>query len=388
MNIAFFTDTWLPNVDGVVNSMILQKAELEARGNKVFIFASGTTHDKTNNESRDVFVHAGVRVPTYPEYKLALFPIPTALKQVKDAKIDVIHSHAIASMGIAAITAAKYRKLPLIGTFHTMVPQAAKYVTTSATGQKLLSKAAWKAITIFYNPFDLVIAPSDTIKRELVKQGIKRVTTVPNGIDPSRFNPMVNGERVRRKLGAKERKIVLVAGRMGFEKNIDVLIRSAGRVLEEEEDTLFLVTGKGPAKTRCEKLADELGLSKEQIRFEGFVPNEELPEYYAACDVFATASTFETQCLALYEAMACGKPVVGADALAIPEAIDEGYNGFVFEAGNPEDCAEKLLRVLKAPKSERKGWERHARRKAEEKSVQASVDLLLEAYEGELARKS
>ncbi len=388
MNIAFFTDTWLPNVDGVVNSMLLQKGELEARGNKVFVFASGTTHEKHNNEENDVFVHSGMSLPSYPQYKVALFPIPTALKQVKEAKIDVIHSHAIASMGIAAITAAKYRKLPLIGTFHTMVPQAAKYVTKSATGQKLLSKAAWKAITLFYTPFDLVIAPSNTIKRELVKQGIKRVTTVPNGIDSSRFNPLVSGERVRKKLGLKEKKIVLVAGRMGFEKNIDVVIRSISRVLEEEKNAFFLITGKGPAKTRCEKLADELGLSKEQIRFEGFVPDEELPEYYAACDVFTTASTFETQCLALYEAMGCGKPVVGADSLAIPEAIDEGYNGFLFEADNPEDCAENLLRVLKAPGSERDAWSRHARSKAKEKSVQASVDLLMEAYESELARKA
>ncbi|MFA4946450.1 MAG: glycosyltransferase [Candidatus Micrarchaeia archaeon] len=386
LRLGLFTDTWLPNVDGVVNSIISQRRELEARGNIVYVFASGTTHEKKQNADAHVFVHTGVRLPPYPQYKIAVFPFPTALKQAHDAHLDLVHCHAIASMGTAAIAAAKFNRVPLVGTFHTMIPQTAGYVTRNRLGKELLSKAVWKAVEIFYLPFDCVIAPSHAVKRELDEHGIRNVVVVPNGIDIERFNPKVNGARVRAKLKAGKRKIVLVAGRMGFEKNIEVLIRAAPRVVRET-DALFVFAGKGPAKTRCERLVDEAGLGKNAV-FAGFVPDAELPEYYAACDVFATASTFETQCLALYEAMGCGKPVVGANALAIPEAVKNGKNGFVFESGNSDDCTEKLERVLSGSPAECKAWGENARRSAEGMSVEAGVDKLVKVYRGNTAARS
>jgi len=383
MKVAFFTDTWLPNVDGVVNSMLLQRRELERRGHEVYVFASGTTHDRAANTDKRVFIHRGVRVPPYPQYKLALFPIPTTLKQVHDSRVEVVHCHAIASMGVAAIASAKMWGLPLIGTFHTMIPRAARYVTGNPLGQRFLAEAAWRAIGLFYAPFDSVIAPSHVIRQELVDHGVSRVDVVSNGIDPNRFNPKVDGRAVRRKLAAGKRKVIIVAGRMGFEKNLDVVLKAAPSVLKSE-DAVFVFVGKGPAKTRCQELARKMRLGKNAV-FTGFVPDEELPKHYAAADVFVTASTFETQCLALYEAMACGKPVVGADALAIPEAVRDGETGLLFKPFDSADCAEKVLRVLGAKPSEYARWSRNCRALAERKSVKNSVDGLLRVY-GEFKR--
>ncbi|PIY91625.1 hypothetical protein COY71_02175, partial [Candidatus Micrarchaeota archaeon CG_4_10_14_0_8_um_filter_60_7] len=332
-----------------------------------------------------VFVHRGFRVPPYPQYKLAFFPIPTALKQARDAGIEVVHCHAVASMGVAAIAAAKMWNLPLVGTFHTMIPQAARYLTGNLTGQRFLTEAAWRAIGLFYSPFDAVIAPSHVIRQELVDHGVNKVDVVANGIDAKRFNPEVSGAAVRRKLHAEKKKIVLIAGRMGFEKNIDTIIKAAPFVLESD-DALFVFTGKGPAKTRCQKLARELKLGGNAV-FTGFVPDELLPQYYAAADLFVTASTFETQCLVLYEAMACGKPVVGADALAIPEAVRDGETGFLFKPLDERDCADKISHVLEAKPAEAAAWSKNCRKLAERKTAAASVDGLLSVYEREIRNK-
>ncbi len=78
MNVGFFTDTWLPNADGVVNSMVASRTELEKRGHEVSVFTSG---DKQTNHGKRVFVHKSVKVPAYPEYKLALFPYASATRQ-------------------------------------------------------------------------------------------------------------------------------------------------------------------------------------------------------------------------------------------------------------------------------------------------------------------
>mgnify|MGYP006294677333 CR=1 FL=1 len=376
MNVGFFTDTWLPNTDGVVNSMLASRGELEKRGHKVSVFTSG---DKKTRKGKRVFVHRSIKLPAYPQYKLALFPYASAARQAHNQGLDVIHSHAIASMGLAAIGAAKALNLPLVGTYHTMLPSLSQYLTSNERGQYYLSKATWRAIKLFYNSFDAVYAPSEVIRRELEEHGVQNTSVVSNGINVKRFNPRAGATRIRKKLGAKNKKIVLTAGRMGFEKNVDTIIKAAPRVLREH-DALFVIGGKGPAKEMCEALVKEFGLG-DAVKFAGFIPDDELPAYYAAADAFVTGSTFETQGLVVLEAMACGTPVVGANALAIPEAVKNNENGYLFEALDAGDCAAKINKLLGLKKSSYKRMAGKAREFAENKSVESVTDDLLKEYE-------
>ena len=375
MNVGFFTDTWLPNADGVVNSMVASRSELEKRGHKVSVFTSG---DRQTNHGRRVFVHKSVKVPAYPQYKFAVFPYASAVKQAYDQRLELVHSHAIASMGLAAIGAAKTLKLPLVGTYHTMLPSAVQYVTDNVTGQYFLTQATWRAVRLYYKTFDAVFAPSNVIAKELGEHGVE-ASVVSNGINVKRFNPRrARAARIRRKLGAGKKKIILTAGRMGFEKNVDIIIKAAPRVLREH-DALFVVGGRGPSKQMCEALVKEWGL-KDAVKFAGFIPDAELPDYYAAADVFVTGSTFETQSLVVLEAMACGTPVVGANALAIPEAVKNGRTGYVFEPGDAADCARKISKVLGLKKLSYNKLAKNARRFAETKSIERATDDLLHEY--------
>lgn len=375
MRIAFFTDTYLPNIDGVVSAIVSFKEELEKKGNKVFVYSSGEPTDST----KEVMMFKSIPFPPYPQYKIALFPF-SAKKEVKKNNIQLIHCHALASMGLAAIKTADDLKLPLIGTFHTMAPLATQYVTRRKITRKIVSKIAWKLIKNFYKPFDLVTVPSNCIKKVLEEEGLKNeIKVVPNGLNLNRFNPRLSPSPMKTILGIpKEEKIVLVIGRMSEEKNVEVIIKAADLV-NKEVKTRFLIAGDGPARKKYEKIAEKSS-NPNSFLFTGFVSKYELPYLYSCCDLMATASTFETQGLTILEAMACGKPVVGANALAIPEAIKDGENGFLFTPFKEEECAEKIIRILRMNEKERKKMSQKARKTAELYSIEKCTNKLLETY--------
>ena len=375
MKIAFFTDTYLPNVDGVVTTMVNYRDEMQARGHEVFVFSSGDRKAREANKDKRVFFFPSVRFPPYPQYKIAIFPFSSE-DIAAGKKIELVHSHALASMGLAAIKTAKDLKIPLVGTFHTMVPIAAKKMLG-----KTAERIAWKAVKIFYSQFDVVTSPSKTTQAILADKGVESIV-LPNAVDTAKFNPSLDNGVVKNILGAE--KIVLVAGRLSQEKNVDVVIKAAGEVLKSTRGqfkTKFVVTGEGPARKQLEALIADEGLEKDFV-LTGFLQPDELPLYYAAGDCFATASTFETQGLALLEAMACGKPAVGADAMAIPESIREGENGFLFKPGDAAECAEKIIRVLTAKKSDYARMAKNARATAEQYSIPKSTEKLLQIYDG------
>ncbi len=378
LKIAFFTDTYLPNVDGVVSSILSFRKELERRGHEVSVFASGSKSDEEENEDPRVFFFNSIRFPPYPQYKIALFPFGSR-QIVKEEEVQLVHSHAIASMGLAAMTTAKTLGLPLVGTFHTMAPKTGFLFVKDEIGRSIFSALTWKAIQQFYRPYDLVLAPTETVKALLQENGVENTKVVPNGIDIKRFSPNPHSKLVREMLGIKaDEKVVLTAGRVSDEKNVDVFVKAAKLVLEKEK-ARFIVQGDGPARTKCVKLAHKLGMDG-KIIFTGFVKEFEVPFFYNACDVFATASTFETQGLSLLEVMACGKVPVAADALAIPELVHHGKNGFLFTPNNERDMAEKIVEALRLSEKEKKRMEENARKTAVQFSIGKSAGKLLKAY--------
>ncbi|MFH1751091.1 MAG: glycosyltransferase [Candidatus Micrarchaeota archaeon] len=378
LRIGFYTDTYLPNVDGVVNAMIGYKGELERRGDQVYIFTSGTDREGREFGGPRTFFFESLVFPPYPQYKLAIFPL-NSIRVAKKHKIDLVHSHAVASMGVAAIASAKVLNLPLIGTFHTMMPKTAFYLTKNPLGKKVFAQFAWTAVRQFYAPFDLVTAPSKVIEKMLNKNGIDRTAIVPNGLDVKKFSPKNDSRIIRKLLGiGKRQKVILTAGRLSEEKNVEVLISAFAKV-RKTQDAKFVIQGDGPAKPKYMKHAARLGLQKDVI-FTGFVKDFEVPYFYSAADVFATASTFETQGLALLEAMATGRVCVGAKSLAIPEILNDGKNGFLFRPFDIQDCAEKMLKGLHLSETRKRDMERRARATALEYSVDKSTDKLMDAY--------
>lgn len=378
MNVGFFTDTYLPNVDGVVTSILNYRGELEKRNNKVFIFSSGDTQAIKNNKDPRVFFYNSIKFPPYPQYKIALFPF-NAKKICDQNEIELIHCHAMASMGMMSIKTAKDLDLPLIGTFHTLLPNAFKLISKKKWVTDLASTISWKAIKTFYLPFDEVTVPTKTIQRMVAEQGID-ATVVPNAVHTHKFTPELDKQVIRKIFKIdKDEKIILTTGRVSVEKNLEVIVNAAELLLKETK-ARFIISGDGPYKQELVKLVEDKGLNENFI-FTGFVAETELPFMYSACDCFVTASTFETQGLALLEAMACGKPVVGANAMAIPEAVEEGKNGYLFQPFDALECSQKIIKVLETKPVEYKKLSVNARKTAEKYSIEKSTDSLVKAYE-------
>ncbi len=346
LNLAFYTDTYEPAIDGVVSSITNFKKELESRGHSVYIFTSSKLMSK-QHKRKDVFLYPGLGFKPYPQYSVALFPYSSSLKLNK-LDIDLIHAHTPFFMGIAGMMSAKLGKYPIVGSFHTMLNNRSvvnDYYPKNIQLRKFTSKYLWKYVVFFYKKCNATTSPSDIISSMLVKHGIPKVSTVPNSVDPNYFNMKVDGNNFRQSLGIKDsEKVVLYVGRLSKEKKLEVLLKSAKYMLKRSSNIKFLVAGSGPAELHYKNMARRLKL--ENVQFLGSINRQKLPEVYAASDVFCIPSTFETQGIVALEAMASGKPVVCADYLALKELVVNGKNGEKFTPGDYLACSKKIEKAL------------------------------------------
>ena len=258
-------------------------------------------------------------------------------------RIELVHSHGMGPMGIAAMRIARKRKLPYIGSFHTLIQYATHYISGRKEIQDIAEKIAWKYLRWYYNKCDATVAPSQTIRSLLEENGFKNVNVIPNGIDTSRFSGDPEFERKDFGIGESD-AVFLYVGRLVAEKNLDIAIRSAKRLTREITNAKFIIAGSGPAEQRYRELAEKEGVS-EKFRFLGFVPEKKIPSLYKCSDVFIFPSKFETQGLTGIEAMASGLPVCGADYLAIKEIVSEGENGTLFNPDDPNEFTEKAAKA-------------------------------------------
>lgn len=373
LKIAFFTDSFLPAHDGVVTSILNFRKELMKRGHEVYIFTSGSMQMKKELEKqKGVYVMIGMKFKKYPQYNLAILPFNSVIK-VSQLDPDIIHAHTPFIMGTSGLAIGKLRKIPVVGTFHTMFTDKyviQEYASRFAAG--IISKYSWKYAKLYYENCNAIMAPSDSIKNVLEKRKLRNVHVVPNSVDTHKFNTKVNGKKLRGSLQRnKNDKIVLYLGRMSKEKRIETLLKAAHML--KNENIRFVIAGTGPAAHYYAKMANRLKLSN--VKFVGFVEDEMLPQYYAACDLFCIPSTFETQGIVCLEAMATGKPVVGADHLALHDIIKNGKNGEKFRPGDSKDCANKIKKAINNIQSYKETV-----KTAEQYSVEKTTDQLLSVY--------
>jgi 1,2-diacylglycerol 3-alpha-glucosyltransferase len=383
LKIVFFTDTYTPSVDGVVTSIINAKKELERRGHKVYIFTSGNIGVRPIAEiSKNVFAIHGIKFPKYPQYRVALFTLPLSAK-FNSIKPDIVHIHTPFTVGLSGLAMAKINKLPTVSTFHTFFTSRKvmkEYGISGKMGQRLMTKYSWPYARFFFNKCDAVIAPTYAAEAILRRNGINNLRVVPNAVDTKRFRPKKASLKLRRSLQHKPKdKIVLYVGRLSKEKRLDVLIKAADEL--RDEDITFVIGGTGPYQQALRKMVYSKRLHN--VKFVGFINDKDLPGYYSAADLFCTPSTFETQGITVLEALASGKPVVGAAYPIMEEIIKPGKNGEIFKAGNHISCAHKIEKVINNLKSYK-----YAADSIQNYSANAIIDTLLNVYREVIASKS
>ncbi len=373
MDIAWFTDTWLPTRDGVVTSLQSFKHELERRGHQVYLFAPGT--ENRDEPGENIFYYKGRTFRGYPGYRVP--PLRSLLKRRTERRIDamqpdVIHSHGPAVMGIHAVKAARHSNAPLLFTYHTMLQDSLHFVTTSPLAQAIVGRLLPVWLRWYFRRCQGIIAPSHAAAREISHYAEVPIEVIPTGINLECFQ-QADGALIRQRHDLHG-PVVLHVGRIVQEKNLDLLIQAAPHVLKEASDATFVVVGDGPYADVVQQHVEQEDLT-DSFLFTGFIPDDELPGYYAAADVFAFPSTYETQGIVAVEAMATGTPVVAAAARSLPELIDDGENGFLFQSGSPQALADGIIEAMDADVAAA------ARQTAEEFSRNRCTDRLIRYYE-------
>jgi len=380
MRIAMFTDSYYPTRDGVVTSLTTSRRILEEMGHKVIVFAPDDPHGKAPKEAGTYYLKS-MEFSQYKGYRLAIYPSKGLYDIIAEHDIEVLHTHGVAFMGLKAMFASRFLKKPLMLTYHTMVTEASYYLPMNIDAD-FMRYLMWIYLRQFLKRSDSVVAPTQAILDELSKEAPLRLTAViPTGIDLQRFKPGNDGSHIREKLGLGERKMVLHVGRVAMEKNLDLVIDGFKGVLRGEPDAVLLIAGDGPARIHYQARVREAGLEK-SVHFAGFVPDAELPSYYAAADAFVIASKFETQGIVVMEALASGLPVAGINYRAIAEIVKDGGNGFLFSE-EPGTCADAICKTLRAG-DDIKGNAVETAKRFEQRACTAK---LVEAY-GALLEKS
>ncbi|MBI4209935.1 MAG: glycosyltransferase [Candidatus Diapherotrites archaeon] len=377
MRLAIFTDSYKPQINGVVTQIANISSEFVRRGHQVIVIAP--SGDGRHSESMDggvkVVFLPSVALPSYKDYKITLPHSPRVFREMDSFRPDIIHVHTPFGVGWLGLRCAKRLHVPVVGTYHTLLPEFLMYLPVSALARANWAKqTTWKYTNFFYGKCDIVTTPTERMKDELSLNGLSGAVVLPNAIDFRMFN-----KRRRRNHSAKRVKIIYF-GRVSYEKNIEVLLLALKHLLWKRKDASLSITGSGPAMRRMGKIAREQDISA-HVHFSGALSSPELAEHVAMHDIFATASTIETQGLTILEAMAAGLPCVGPDFLAVPDSIRDGKNGFLFKPYDFVEAAAKIEKLASSP-SLRKRMGGNAIETARKFSVNVVADQTEKLYTG------
>jgi glycosyltransferase involved in cell wall biosynthesis len=367
MRIALFTETFIPKVDGIVTTLAQTVIQLERLGHKVLIFAPDGGFDHFQ-QSRIVGIK-GRSFALYPELRLSL-PRASMRNAMAEFQPDLIHVADPALLGIAALyygggPNGGALHLPLVISYHTDLPQYLHYYKLG-----FMEPWIWPLLRLRHKRATLNLCTSVAMVEQLQQHGIARLALWPGGVDADRFQPASRSAAMRERLteGHPESPLLLYVGRLSAEKDIERI----KPILQALPHLRLALVGDGPHHKALQQHFAGL-----PVFFAGFLHGEELAQAFASSDIFVMPSRTETLGLVVLEAMSSGLPVVAARAGGIPELIEDGVSGYLFEDEIQAVAAVKEL-LLSAEKRAVVG--QMARTQAAEHSWKAATGQLIEHY--------
>lgn len=389
MRIGLFTDTYLPDINGVVSSIYTLQLELEKNGHDVFVV---TTHPGLLQVQREANVLRlpGVELKNLYGYVLTS-PIHLAvLRDIREMELDVIHAHTEFGVGIFARIAAKMLNIPLVSTYHTTYEDYTHYVNVFnlESIDKVAKKAVGSLSKMYGDSSTELIAPSQKTKDMLQRYGIKKnIHVIPTGLDLERFDcHHTSPERIqeiRSELMDKpEELLIIFVGRIAKEKSIDFVIDGFAALHDQNAPVHFAVIGGGPEQEALQQHVHELGLDS-MVTFAGKKPSDQIPSYYHAADAFVSASLTETQGMTYIEALASRLPVFARPDEVLEDLVIEGKTGFLFR--RPEQFAEKVQAFLAFSPQEKQAMRELAKAQVEVYDSRIFYQKVLEVYTSAVA---
>jgi 1,2-diacylglycerol 3-alpha-glucosyltransferase len=331
MNIGIFTDTYSPQVNGVVSSILTLEKQLMSAGHNVFIFT--ISHPKADTTTPYVY-----RLPSMPfvflkDHRVGLMYSPKIVRKIKRLKLDIILSQTEFSLGFFAKMVSKRLNIPMVHTYHTMYEEYVHYISK---GVDISPEFARKYSKTFCNSVNGVVAPTEKTRNLLLSYGVKTpIRVIPTGIDFSPFKPSSYAQEEIIALKNEfsiplDAPVALFIGRIAKEKSISTLLEAYKEVISLVPTSRLVIVGDGPEKQALMYLAEKLNITSHVI-FTGMQPWKTIGKFYQLGDVFVSASVSETQGLTFAEAMAAHLPVVAKRDDSISGLVVSSHNGEIFD---------------------------------------------------------
>lgn len=343
MRVALLSDVYFPRVNGVSTSIETFRRELPAFGVDTLLVAPAYGGEA---EAPGVIRLPARPVPRDPEDRLMGYRAALALEsRLRAEAVDLIHIQTPFVAHYAGLALARRLGVPALATYHTLFEEYLHhYLPMLPAG--LLRGLARRLSRSQCNALERVVVPSPAMARRLAQYGVATPCEVlPTGIPCAQFAGG-DGARFRQRFGIPaEQPVALYVGRVAFEKNLPFLIEAVGRARSAVPGLLFLIAGEGPARASLAADVAARGLAG-TVRFLDYLDRAtELPDCYAAADLFIFASRTETQGLVLLEALAAGTPVLALAEMGTIEILAPGQ-GTVIAPGDPTGFAAELAGLL------------------------------------------
>jgi glycosyltransferase involved in cell wall biosynthesis len=352
LRVVIACDTFPPDINGASRFAERLASGLVRSGNDVHIIAPA--HNKsfgTFTEVHDGQTMTVHRIKSYRviQHKTLRYVWPFTLKAkadrlLKNLKPTAVHINSHMIVGRFVLKSAQELGIRVIATNHIMPENLIKYsLVIPRWAEKWVMNLAWKDAGRVLSKADVVTTPTRRAADLLEKaSGLSGVLAVSCGIEASRFANQTATSNAEPR--------ILFLGRLDYEKHIHNLLKAVA-LLPETLNVKVEIVGDGGEREYLEKLANELGIAS-NVEFRGHITDQELPRAYERATVFAMPSIAELQSIATMEAMASGRPVVAADAMALPHLVHDGDNGYLFPPDDIQAFADRLLRVLSASQAE------------------------------------
>lgn len=369
--VAVFTDT-IDDLNGVALGLRAVHGEARRAGFDLRLVACGrasTMHVDGDGVVRipSVYEH---RLPEYPQMAWSIPHLAPILRFLTEEDIELVQCSTPGPVGIAALIAARITGTPVIGQYHTDVPEYAMRLTGDPAAAALVRAAVgW-----FYRGLDRVLVPSRATGELVRGLGVAddRVEQIARGIDLARFSPSRRRDDAFAELAPGGGPILLYVGRLSREKGIERVITAFAALAHEVPEARLVVVGDGPLRGE---------LSRQPVPgcvFAGEITGAALATLYASADVFAFLSETETFGNVVAEAQASGLPAIVARG-ATSELIVHGTTGFAVDPSDPADVHRALIRLLRDPELRRR-MRRDAARHAQRYELSSAVRALFERY--------
>ena len=346
LKILIAADTYPPDVNGAAVFGFRLASAMTKRGHEVHIVAARAGKGPTCIEEREEATVHRLRshsVPTHETWRICLpWEIKRDIQRTFDeVQPDVVHIQCHYMIGQATIAEATRRGIRTIATNHFMPENLEPFLPFPQWFLNIVARNSWRDMGKIMGKAAVVTTPTPLAAKAMLEHArLEKVLPLSNGIDSAHYE-LAPGEVVDK----PAHPTVLFVGRLAQEKHVDVLIDAVGRT-DPSLNVHLEIVGGGEVRQALEAKVAELGL-QDRVHFAGHVDDAELRLAYLRATVFCQPGTAELQSLVSLEAMSASKPVLLANAMALPHLVQDGVNGYLFAPGDPFDLAAKLELILR-----------------------------------------